>query len=396
VKAAVGAGTVDVYDYNTGKAFLNGLNLSSRPIFQSYQAYTPSLEGWNLRFYQSAQAPDFILWGSGRVDNRYPGQDDAMLLAALPGHYEPVLSEGDFWLFRRLSPVSREPVALRSVFRRSVRLSEEVYLPLATEEAIWLRARAVPNNLGRVRSLLYKPAQIDIATTDYQGGRGVWRLVPRVDESGFILAPTLSTGADLASLMRGDALSWVRSFHFEAPEGQGEYWSRVDVELFRMPGIPFNSPSPVGWLMSLGIFDRPPLSMKSQEYQEVLGPPELPKSALLLHAEGEIVFAVPAGATRFSGSFGIRNGAYTGEGHTRGVDFTIDGIWPSGRKARLWERQLDPVGRPEDRGTQVLDLELPEGAPSRLVLHTGAMAHNDNRWDWSYVAAMRFDVDTEK
>jgi hypothetical protein len=396
VQALVGNRTVDVHDVNVGEALIERMNLDSRPIFQSYQAYTPSLEGWNLRLYQSARAPEFILWNDDRVDNRYPGQDDATLVAGLPGHYEPLFSEGGYWLFRRTTPLSRAPMELSRVLKRRVVLGEEVNLPLEADQAIWLRAHAEPNNLGRVRSLLYKPARIDIATIDFLGERSVWRLLPRVAEFGFILAPTLTHGSDMAALMRGEASTWVRSFHFEAPEGQDEFWSHVDVELFRMPGLPFNSPSPVGWLIALGIFDRPPLSIRSQEDQDVLGPPEFPKSALLLHAEGEIVFAVPAGATRFSGSFGIRKGAYTDGGRTRGVDFTIDGVWASGRRERMWARRLDPVAEAGDRGTQDMVLDLPQDGPSRLILHTGAGPDHDNRWDWSYVTAMRFEVRGEK
>jgi len=44
IREAVGRGTADAYDFNTGAVILNEMRLSSRPIFQSYSAYTPSLE----------------------------------------------------------------------------------------------------------------------------------------------------------------------------------------------------------------------------------------------------------------------------------------------------------------------------------------------------------------
>ena len=389
IRAAVANGTVDVYNDSMGTALLNGMRISSRPIFQSYCAYTPGLEEWNLRFYQSARAPDFLLWDGGNVDGRYPAQDDARLVAALPGHYEPVLSEDGYWLFRKLAPLSNPPAGRDVLLQRRVGLSQEVELPLLALQAIWLKADASPNAMGRVRSLLYKPAQLNIATTDFDGQRRVWRLLPRVARDGFILAPMLATGADMAALMRGDALTWVRSFHFEAPEGQGEFWGHVDVELSGMPNIPFHSPSPVGWLIGLGIFDRPPLSITSQLPLEAV---KVPGDAMLLHAEGEVVFAVPRGAARFSGSFGIREGAYSGGGQTRGVEFSVEAQWPSGRRERLWDRFLDPVARPSDRGSQSLDVRLPSETPSRLLLHTGAGPDHDNRWDWSYVSELRFDV----
>ena len=100
----------------TGAAILNGLDLSPRPIFQSYSAYTPALEQLNLRAYQSGRAPDFFLWGDDRVDDRYPGQDDALLIAALPPHYEPLFPEGGFWLLKRASALSGAEPERRLIF----------------------------------------------------------------------------------------------------------------------------------------------------------------------------------------------------------------------------------------------------------------------------------------
>src|ERR1017187_8527742 len=234
MRATVGRATVDVYDFNTGAALLNRMNLDSRPVFQGYSAYTASLEALNLLFYQSGREPDYLLWNDERIDNRYPGQDDAMLVASLSGHYAPLFPEGEYWLFKRESPIPRAPVERRLLFKRTVRLSEEIELPAERDHAIWLTADPVPDNLGRLRALAYRPAEITIAVTDDAGGRGVWRLLPRVAKGGFILVPTLGSGGDMASLLRGEAHSWVRSFHFEAPQGQEEFWSHIDLGRLEM------------------------------------------------------------------------------------------------------------------------------------------------------------------
>jgi hypothetical protein len=238
VQAAVGRKTVDVYDFNTDIALMNGLNLDARPIFQGYTAFTPSLEGWNLRHYQSSRAPDFLLWSNDRIDERYPGQDDAMLVAALPGHYEPLFQEGGFWLFRRTSPIPTTRSAHRTLISRTVFLSQEIVLPSGLAEAVWLEADAVPNNLGRLRSFLYKPAEIQISVTDDRGKTTLWRLMPRVARAGFLLVPTLASGDDAAALLRGETRSGIRSFHFEAPAGQEEFWSRVAVVVSSIPSLP--------------------------------------------------------------------------------------------------------------------------------------------------------------
>jgi hypothetical protein len=390
IAAAVGKGTVDVYNCLTGAAILNGMNLASRPVFQSYSAYTPPLERLNLRAYRSGRAPDFLLWGDDRVDGRYPGQDDALLIAALPPHYEPLFPEGGFWLLRRVSALSRTEPERRLIFKARVRLSDEVVLPPQRDQAIWLRADAVANGLGRARALLYKPARIDIVTTDDEGRRRSWRLVPRTARDGLVLVPTLHGGSDMALFLRGEASSWVRSFHFEAPGSQGEFWSYVDVGVFGMPGIPLRPVAHAGPLVELGILDRAPISVSSTASVEVIDIGQ--GKALLLHAVGELVMGVPPGASRLTFGYGIREGAYMGSGHTDGVDFEVDAVWVSGRRERLWERYLDPVARAEDRGTQRLDLALPADAPLRLILHTGAGPRDDNRWDWSYVCSLRIQA----
>lgn len=390
ITAAVGGGSADAYNFNTAIVLMNGLRLEARPVFQSYTAYAPSLEASNLGFYQSPRAPDYLIWSDERVDDRYPGQDDAMIVAALPGHFEPLFPENGYWLLKRTSPLSPLPAERRLIFTYRVRLKDEVTLPPERDQALWLRADAVPDNLGRARALLYKPAQINIVTTDDRGLQKTWRFLPRVGRDGFLLVPTLADGEDLAMFLNGEAKSWVRSFHFDAPGEQGEFWSYVDVGLYGIASIPLRNSVGGGPLVDLGIFDRQAASIKSMAPTEIIDVPE--GKALLLHAEGEAVFEIPAGAARFRCGYGIREGAYMGGGRTDGVEFEIDAVWASGRRERLWSRYLDPLFHPGDRGTQQLDVALPADSPARLILHTGAGPKNDNKWDWSYVSALHFDV----
>ncbi len=388
IRKAVGDATVDVYDYNVGWALINGLAVAPRPLFQGYSAYTPSLEGWNLRYYQSNRAPEFLVWSSERLDARYPGEDDAMLVAGLPGHYAPMFSEGGYLLLRKQSPLSTVPMDRSLMIGRRILLSEEVALPADCRQAVWLQADAVPNNLGRVRAALYKPALINLATLDEQGRRRVWRLLPRVARVGFILIPTLESGPDVSAFLRGEAYSWVRSFHFEAPEGEGEFWSHVDVAVFGLPQIPLRPTIPAARLVEAGVFDRPPFAITSAAEPEIFPIPD--GAAVLLHAESEVVLDVPVGAPGISGSFGLREGAYSGEGRTAGVGFVLEAVWPSGRRERLWSRALDPVARAQDRGVQHFAVRIPADRPLRLVVHMAPAVPGDNRWDWSYLAGVRF------
>ena len=235
IDAAVGDATVDVYDYSIGIALLNGLRLSSRPVFQSYSAYTPRLEASNLSFYQSQRAPDFLIWKGEGVDGRYPGQDDALLVAALPGHYEALFEEGGYWLFRKRSPLSGGPPARGLVLIRTVGLSQEIELPPRLEKRSGSKSTRSRNAFGRLRGILYKPALINIATTDNRGQKE--RGASSAGRKG-----RLHPCPDACRRPRPRAphggKARARSGHFisRPRAGKGEYWSRVDVSVFEIPG----------------------------------------------------------------------------------------------------------------------------------------------------------------
>lgn len=62
---------VDVYPWNIQMLVENRLNCALRPVFQSYSAYNKYLENLNYNFYQSVNAPRFVIYENVSVDNRY-------------------------------------------------------------------------------------------------------------------------------------------------------------------------------------------------------------------------------------------------------------------------------------------------------------------------------------
>src|SRR5690606_37191976 len=130
VKAVVGESTVDLIDFSQGFLILNGFNYHPRPVPQSYVAYTPSLLRANLAFYESEEAPAFVVVVAAAVDNRYLGLTDSLVLAELPRRYEVVLEEPYHIVLQRRAvqppPASQVLTPLLSV---SVRPGEAVELP---------------------------------------------------------------------------------------------------------------------------------------------------------------------------------------------------------------------------------------------------------------------------
>lgn len=241
VKAAVGGHSVDVLTADEASALMNDLNVRARPIFQSYSAYTPSLEGWNLRFYQSPRVPDYVLWKPDLIDGRYPGQDDGFLVQAAAGHLERVLSEGGFILYRRTSAFSSWPMRRVEVLRRTVKLGEVIDVPRDTGCVVGLQLTARPTAIGKVRAVLYRPALLFLEGTDSTGGTHTWRILPRVAADGFILSPILESSGEIDAFLGGKADRSLLSFRLTAPAGQEEFWSSSEVVLYTVPSLPLHS-----------------------------------------------------------------------------------------------------------------------------------------------------------
>ncbi|HYC70222.1 MAG TPA: hypothetical protein VEB66_03385 [Opitutaceae bacterium] len=111
----------------------------------------------------------------------------------------------------------------------------------------------------------------------------------------------------------------------------------------------------------------------------------------LVHAPGEVVVDVPAGARAFAADIGLLAGAYSLGGASDGVEFTATLLHPDGSRAVLARRLLNPRQVEADRGPQRWAFDLP-GAPAgaRLSIATGVGPNGDRGWDQSYVAGAAF------
>jgi hypothetical protein len=238
LRAAVGRGTVDLIDFEQGLLLLNGLNYDPRPIFQGYSAYTPRLLSKNLGFYQSERAPEFVLVRLGAIDGRISVEDDSLVLAEIPRRYDLASLSSDGLLFRRKgTPPATRFFSREPVFESEVALGSELQLPAPDGHAVLMQADFPLSRVGRLRSLLYKPPELTLATTDYDGRETRYRLIPGIAAEGFLLQPLLQTTEDYAAFARGTGLKWVRLIRVEPAAGEAEFWLRGKVRLFRIPEL---------------------------------------------------------------------------------------------------------------------------------------------------------------
>ncbi len=391
LRAIIGRGTVDVFHHEAAVALLNGLALRTRPIFQSYSAYTPRLAWRNWRFYRTPEtAPEFVLWRHQTIDGRFPTQDDALLAAELGRGYAPVAEEGGFLLLRRLAPLPAERSARRLLHERSVPLGEDVAVPASAPHPLWLQVELRLSRLGRLRALLYKPPQAHLVTTDSDGAQRTWRLLPRVAADGFLLDPVLETQADFAAYLGSRGARTVRSVRLEVRPEDREFfaivWELPVVRFWALTDLVLEATGRFAPLVAAGVFATEPAAVASPHPLEIHASPAGP--VVQVHAPAELRFPVPAGARTVTGRFGLRDGAHVGDSATDGVRFTLALEGPDGAALPLWERALDPVRQGGDRGPQTFAVDLPASAGATLVLR--ALPGSDDRSDWSYFGGVAF------
>jgi hypothetical protein len=134
--ARVRGRTVTIFPWESSYAAANRLEYRPFPVFQSYDAYTPYLDGWNAEFFDKAErAPDFVIFDWAAIDGRHALLDVPQTALALYRNYELEGTFGGHLLLRRLSQ-PRFPKLLRTVRRETMRIGEKLRLPERANAAV--------------------------------------------------------------------------------------------------------------------------------------------------------------------------------------------------------------------------------------------------------------------
>jgi hypothetical protein len=391
LQAIVGTATLDVMGADQAEVLLSDLNYHPRPVFVGYEAYTPELLRRNIDFLRTS-APEFLLVPFAPIDRWFPPLEDSLVLAALPQIYQYEATFPGGTLLRRkpnadplsvprdMNGTARDPVA-----STSVGWNTEIPIPEANGHAVWIAIDAEPTLLGRIRNLFLQPAPINLLVTDDHGVVSRRRMIPAIAREGFIIQPLLLTRDDFNLFVQGRGAQWARSIRVVGSE---RWWSTLRVRFSRLENdaaVPYN---PLNIYVEHGYFNAPPDSVTSPVGVEEVR--EAGLSALQVHAPGAVVFTPPAGATRLTGSFGLRDGSFAPGTDGDGVTFVVEGHVPGAADRTLWQRYLHPQTRAEDRGVQQFTVDLPKGL-DRVVLKTEIGPAGDGRFDWSYWRAVKFE-----
>ena len=234
LRDAIGRARVDVFGERQVYAVLNDLNYRPRPVFQSYVACTPRLMRLNEQFYLSARAPEYVMFGLGGIDRRFPPVEDALALRDVLINYAPVGGEGGFML---LKAQAAQPARLALLSEGTVRRGKRIDLQGFGNTNLWLEVNLEPTVAGRLREFFYRPPTVRLAAWREPGKRLLTRRrAPAVMlAAGFLASPLLLRNEDVQDLYAGKPLSRPAAFSVELLPGQEHFWQ--EAVRFRVYGI---------------------------------------------------------------------------------------------------------------------------------------------------------------
>jgi len=239
IREQVGNASIDFFGFEPGWLLLNDLAYVPRPMPITFAASNAPLLRRNEAFYRDpSRAPQFILARLGSIDERLVPLDDGLALGAILDNYHPILLHDDLLLLKR-SDANR----IREQAERSLLKEQEIGFdgPLSLAgfmgQWIWLEVDLRPSMLGRLRSLVLRPAPVwivlDVEGREQPENR---KFVTAMGTAGFLISPLLETTDDLVAAYASGGSAWklarVRSVRFEcAPEHADLFDPRIRVRV---------------------------------------------------------------------------------------------------------------------------------------------------------------------
>lgn len=217
IKNQIGANTVDVIPMEISFTHFNHLQYHPRPVIQSYTAYDAYLDTKNFNFYNSANAPHFVIYTTNTIDNRYHFYDEPKTKFNLLRHYDFVDSFPNQVLLKRRA-VSRSSAIIR---QESTEILLNNEFTISNKKILQLSSFNIQyTTLGSIVRFLYQPPLIQITFYLENGTAQTHRLVKSAVEVPVLVNKYISDNRDFVNLFSNniDSIATIKSIKISAPE----------------------------------------------------------------------------------------------------------------------------------------------------------------------------------
>jgi hypothetical protein len=193
MRSAIGHHTVDIYPWESLIVQANNLSWQPRPVFQNYITYTRALDNANQSFFNSSQAPDFIVWhyhDIADIDQRYPLNTDPLTQQAILEHYSIQICEAAFCLWKKSDTSQLKTEATRS--SASTYWNTWTTVPDSQNDIVRAELATEHTLAGKINLLLWKEGGISIDYRLRDGSIKTHSLVLETATAGVWASPYLN------------------------------------------------------------------------------------------------------------------------------------------------------------------------------------------------------------
>ena len=250
LRQVIGTNSVDVYGQNQAYAWFNGLNYQPRPVFQNYTSYNAALMEMNDRFYTSSAAPEYVLFNSTPIDQRFPPMEDARVLRTLLADYTLVGAEPPFLLLKHLTHSVPEMTLLRE---GSLSEGEPINVAEYGDVNLWLEITLKPTWEGRLREIFYKPSEAYLDAWGQSSEHQVeFRAPVSMLAAGFLASPVVFRNLDVLNLYTGKSIVRPGGYAIRLQPGTASMWQKqIQYRLYRTDSKLGRNSTPDSTLMKL-------------------------------------------------------------------------------------------------------------------------------------------------
>lgn len=150
----IGDQSVDVFPWDISLLYGYKLNWKPRPVFQSYQAYTSILDGFNERFYQQQDAPEYVIYSFKDLDGLYPLYYEPKTLRALLDNYRIVDKNPSYLLLSKQN--DQELTNVTHINGGNTNFNQDISIPYYPFNNLYINLDIKMSPIGRLVDLFYK------------------------------------------------------------------------------------------------------------------------------------------------------------------------------------------------------------------------------------------------
>ncbi len=369
--------SVDIYSYNQNYVLYNNFNWKPRPIFQSYSAYSPKLLKLN-RDHLYNNGPEYIIYKTQTIDNRFPLLDDSLWFREVLHNYTPIMEEAGFLLFKKKYKVLQLS-QLQTVNIYNGKMNEQLdiqndgklkYVTLDVKYSI----------LGKIRSILFKPPEVNMAITLANGQERNFRIIPGMAQEPFLLSPLNESNDDIAQTLAGLNVKTVKALRIYSPDAEKYFDPDVSVTLSSdSVNTDFNAEF-YQKLMWSDIITRTATKIESEQSLEKIQAYDT--SWMLFHPRAAMEFKISPYDTIARAIVSMRQEAKE-VGRSDGITFyweaNVDGHWTSLSTLNISPDKFNEkffdftADLPKNRNYNVVRLRVDYGPA------------NNSSWDWATI-----------